>query len=168
MTTEVALSCDGVTQSLAIWTPEAPELPTSGEVMLDVIVPGDSFSVDALVKLSSSSGELLLASAQTGVFPGAAGVPADFFAPLSTTLLPNPCQGERRKDGGFIFCEPALRETIRFGLEDASVDVLDENRGFLPQGYEAAVEIAELQSPEQECASPERWYQWVVYRPLGG
>ena len=71
-----------------------------------------------------------------------------------------------REGGGFIFCEPALRETIRFGLEGVSVDVLDQNREVLPQGLEAAVEVAELQPPEQECAYPERYYQWVVYRPL--
>jgi len=81
-------------------------------------------------------------------------------------LNPEPCQGEPRQGGGFIFCEPALRETIRFGLEGVSVDVLDKNREVLPQGLEAAVEIAERQPPEQKCAYPERWYQWVVYRPL--
>lgn len=167
VTTEVGLSCGGVTQSLAIRTPQPPALPGFGEVMLDVIVPGDSFSVDAVVKLTSTSGELLLASAHTGVFPGDEGVPADFFAPLSTTLLPEPCQGEPLQGGGgFIFCEPPFRETIRFGLEGVSVDVLDQNREVLPQGLEAAVEVAELQSPEQECAYPERYYQWVVYRPL--
>lgn len=167
VTTEVSLSCGGVTQSLAIRTPQPPELPPSGEVTLDVIVPGDSFSVDAVVKLTSTSGELLLASANTGVFPGDEGIPTDFFAPLATTLLPDPCPGESRKDSGFIFCEAALRETIRFGLGGVAVDVLDKNRGVLSQGFEAAVEVAELQPPEQRCAYPERYYQWVVYRPLG-
>ncbi len=168
VTTEVGLSCEGLTQSLAIRTPELPDVPTTGDVILDVIVPGDAFSVDAVVKLTSTSGALLLASAHTGVFPGDEGVPADFFAPLSTNLLPNPCQGEPRQGGGFIFCEAELRETIRFGLDGVSVDVLDKNREALPQGLEAAVEIAERQPPEQECAYPDRWYQWVVYRPLGG
>lgn len=168
VTTEVSLSCDGLTQSLAIRTPEAPDLPMFGDVRLDVIVPGDSFSVDAVVKLTATSGELLLASAHTGVFAGDEGIPADFFAPLSTSLLPESCQGEPREGGGFIFCEPELRETIRFGLEGVLVDVLDKNRGVLPQNLEAAVAIAERQPPEQECAYPERWYQWVVYRPLAG
>lgn len=166
VTTEVSLSCGGVTQSLAIRTPLDPELPASGDVRLEVIVPGEAFSVDAVVKLTTTSGELILASAQTGVFPGDEGIPADFFAPLSTSLLEDPCPGEADQGGGFISCAAALRETIRFGLDGVSVDVLDKNREALPLGFEAAVMTAELQPPEQECGVPDRWYQWVVYRPL--
>lgn len=166
VTTELDLSCEGLTQSLAIRTPLDPELPASGDVRLEVIVPGEAFSVDAVVKLTTTSGELLLASAQTGVFPGDEGIPADFFAPLSTSLLEDPCPGESDQGAGFIFCAAALRETIRFGLDGVSVDVLDKNREALPLGFEAAVMTAELQPPEQECAVPDRWYQWVVYRPL--
>jgi len=165
----LVLACADGEHTLDIGTSVELLFDTGGDFVLSVIYSQDTFrGGDQLVTLRRADGELVLAGATTPWTPGRAGsVPADFFAPLDVSLLPDVCEIEAPwDDGSFIEpCYTLQRQALRFSLAGRSVDVYDHGVDQLSP-YVLMVERAELHHDITCTDIGDRWYSWVAGPPI--